>query len=169
MFIKNVHSSIVPMINFYPSIFYNLTKGFIPCFTETFNKEYKKFKSDNKEYFNFKHEYYPSYNPNIKTYVQFNCDLKNYSGYTSVSEIKDVSTNTHIYEYLQINKKNNNWVISSEFTINGLNRNKSNLIIPSSSDLNNIMNGVSDLNFGIMYFSGIKATENILFKMIKQP
>ena len=42
MYIKN---SFKPLVNFYPSIFYNLTKGFIPNFTETFNDQLNKFNS----------------------------------------------------------------------------------------------------------------------------
>ncbi len=158
-----------PMIKFYPSIYHNLTKGFIPNFTETFNESLDKFKSSNAKYFNFKHDYIPEYNKSIITSVQFNYDLVNSNGYSSISEIKDKTTNTHIYEYIQSYEYDNKYVISNEFQLNGISKSNIILNLNKNSDLDYIFNSISNLNFGIMTHSGISGAEKILFKMLTSP
>ena len=158
-----------PMIKFYPSIYYNLTKGFIPNFTETFNESLDKFKSSNAKYFNFKHDYTPEYNKSIITSVQFNYDLVNSNGYSSISEIKDKTTNTYIYEYIQSYEYDNKYVISNEFQLNGISKSNIILNLNKNSDLDSIFNSISDLNFGIMTHSGISGAQKILFKMLTSP
>ncbi len=158
-----------PIIKFYPSIYYNLTKGFIPNFTETFNDSLDKFKSSDAKYFNFKHDYTPKYNNSIITSVQFNYDLVNSNGYTSISEIKDKTTNTHVYEYIQSYEYDNKYVISNEFQLNGISKSNITLNLNKSADLDSIFNLISDLNFGIMTHSGISGAEKILFKMLTSP
>lgn len=166
MYIRN---SLKPIIKFYPSIYFNLTKGFIPNFTETFNESFNKFKSQEAKYFNFKHEYKPEYNKSIITSVQFNYDLVHSNGYTSVSEIRDKSSNMYVYEFIQVYELENDYIVSNEFHLNGKSTSKVNLNISKNSDIDSIMNTISDVNFGIMNYSGNIGAEKILYNMLTTP
>lgn len=163
MYIRN---SLKPVIKFYPSIYFNLTKGFIPNFTEIFNESFDKFKTEKVRYFNFKYDYKPVYNESISTSVQFNYDLVKTNGYTSISEIRDKSSNTYVYEFIQVYELENDYIISNEFHLNGKSCNRINLNLNKSSDLNAIMNTISNVNFGIMSYSGVSGAEKILYKML---
>ncbi len=162
-----IGKSIRPLIKFYPSLYYNLTKGYIPGYSDVFNTKLEEFKE--KQFFNFKYEYSPNYNDKILTTVQFNYDLIKSNGYTSVSEIRDKSTNTYVYEFVQIYEQNNKFIVNNEFHINGINKNKINLIINNTADIDMILNSVSDVNFGLMTYSGIESTEKLMYKMITTP
>ncbi len=166
MYIK---TAISPAIKFYPSIYYNLTKGFIPDFSEIFNSQLGKFKSQDAKYFNFKHDYVPNYNKKILTSVQFNCNLKEPNGYTSICEIRDKLTNTYLYEYISINFNENKFYISNEFHLNYLNKNNTRLTVNVNSDIESIMSTISNINFGLMTYSGNKSSENLIYKMLTNP
>lgn len=158
--------SLKPLINFYPSIYYNLTKEVIPNFTEIFNLHMNKSKQNDLNYLNFKHEYIYNYNPDIKTSVQFNYDLKKSNSYTSISEIKDKSTNAYLYEYIHIYKRENNYMIHNEFELNGVTKNLTNIKINKSADISLIFNNIAKLNFSIIAYSDSRGLEQILYKMI---
>lgn len=166
MYIKN---SLKPIIKFYPSIYFNLTKGFIPNFTEIFNESFNKFKSQDAKYFNFKHDYKPGYNNSITTSVQFNYDIVRPNGYTSVSEIRDKSSNTYVYELVQVYERENDYIILNDLHLNSKSTSKVNLNINKNSDIESIMNTISNVNFGIMTYSGNIGAEKILYNMLTTP
>ncbi len=164
-----IGKSLKPIIKFYPSIYFNLTKGFIPNFTEVFNESFSNFKSQGAKYFSFKHDYKPEYNNSIITSVQFNYDIVNSNGYTSISEIRDKSTNTYVYEYIQLYELENDYIVSNEFHLNGKSNNRVNLNISKKSDIDSIMNTISNVNFGIMSYSGNASAEKLIYKMLTSP
>ncbi len=166
MYIK---TAISPAIKFYPSIYYNLTKGFIPDFSELFNSQLEKFRSQDTKYFNFKHDYVPNYNKKILTTVQFNYNLKEPNGYTSICEIRDKLTNTYIYEYIRINLDENKFHILNEFQLNYLNKNNTRLTVNTNADIESIMSTISNINFGMMTYSGNKSSEKLIYKMLTNP
>jgi hypothetical protein len=166
MYIGNSYKTLVKI---YPSIYKNLTHGFIPNYLETFNSKFKEFESKDLKYFNFKHDYSPNYNEKIKISVQLNKFIKNLNGYTSVSEIKDSRTNTYIYEFMEIYELENDFAIRNEFRVDNSIHNMTNLSIKKSSNLDSILNNLSTHNFGLLADSGISQYEKILFNILSSP
>lgn len=166
MYIKR---AISPSIKFYPSIYSNLTKRFIPDFSEIFNLQLEKFRFQDAKYFNFKHKYIPNYNKKISTSVQFNYNLKEPNGYTSICEIRDKLTNTYLYEYITFNLKENKFFISNEFQLNYSNKNNTSLIVNSNADIESIMSTIYNINFGLITYSGNKSSEKLIYKILNKP
>ncbi len=66
-------------------------------------------------------------------------------------------------------EQENNYMVTNEFHLNGISKSKINLNLNKSADLDSIFNLISNVNFGIISYSGVAGNEKILYKMLTSP
>ncbi len=168
MYIRN---SIYPIVKIYPSLFFKVSKGFIPNFADNINQKYIDFKKTDKKYFNFSYNHIPIYNPAFSSHVQLSiCDLKSDKSnisYQTICEIRDKSSNNYIYEIIKINSKNNSsYSFEAELMINQGKKIYSKI---EDIQLENIILQAKNFNqfsIGILQNTSNKSLKKILYQVV---